>query len=321
VFYDTYEVVAHENQDLLDDTPARLALTFSRAIAAMLVTSVSTAASFFANYVSSLPVIKEFGIFMGLVIVVNFCIIVIYFPTLVIIADKVCFCCKSKRRKQVVVNRGSLDSPRGFDYNRSSEDLGIGGDGAGMASPAPGNGQVPVAELASGSNTIDSAPVMMTAAAAPLAAASKVNRVETEAAEKGKGTFALPETGGAGGGGKPMLSQLKAGSGKPASKGTVGNSVRLLFGLSKKDEHDGAHYDRESFHITADDGWGIVDRFFHNSWAPMIFRMRFLIFILTIGFVVGAGILSAVNLVPADKPPSFFSEKHNIGLLEMVNQE
>ena len=62
----------------------------------MLVTSASTAASFFANYVSSLPVIKEFGIFMGLVVVVNFVFILIFFPALLIIDEKLC--CKTKKR-------------------------------------------------------------------------------------------------------------------------------------------------------------------------------------------------------------------------------
>ena len=67
VFYDTYVVVANEDADIQDDRPAHMARSFSRACSAMLVTSASTAASFFANFVSSLPVIKEFGIFMGIV--------------------------------------------------------------------------------------------------------------------------------------------------------------------------------------------------------------------------------------------------------------
>jgi hypothetical protein len=129
VFFDTYQSVAHEDSTgrLASDVPARLGITFSRAISAMLVTSVSTAASFFANVVSTLPVIKEFGIFMGLVIVVNFITIVIYFPALVVIADEMC-CGKSEMPRPSMTTRPSFDPEAvppnltrgGADYTRES---------------------------------------------------------------------------------------------------------------------------------------------------------------------------------------------------------
>ena len=62
-------------------------------------------------------------------------------------------------------------------------------------------------------------------------------------------------------------------------------------------------------------------RVFHNYWAPMIFKCRLPIFVLTIGFVIMAGIVSSMVMIPADKPPSFFSKEHNIGMLEIVNQD
>ena len=396
VFFDTYEVVAHEDPsgELEKDTPARLARTFSRAIAAMSVTSVSTAASFFANYVSSLPVIREFGIFMGLVVVVNFVIIVIYFPSLVIIADKVCDCSSSssgsssKRAHKWAAARRKLNSSKQLmnsssnsfsmasreiscepqnptappDPAYSSSNLDIasddlddsekhrGGDGSGMA-----GGAVPVAQLSAFDNAdmTDvkmSSPAIMEAEVAILTTA-KVAKGKyapgsaTSSAKKGGGTIADISGGafrGAGGGGKPMLSQIKArnnsnnnsnnnsssnharddgNSGGHGTSGVGGSSLRSMLGVSSSRDLGGTHYERGSFSISASDGWGYADRFFHNHWAPAIFSGRYLIFILTIGFVVTAAIMSVIYLVPADEPPSLFPPEHNIGMLELVNRD
>jgi len=223
---------------------------------------VSTAASFFANVVSSLPVIKEFGIFMGLVVVVNFTIIVIYFPTLVIIADKICGCCKpSSTHKSIVVNRhslgedGMLVSPRDRLSVGSAEDENrpfvmenpSPSQGAGMASAA-----VPVAQMSSGNMGSGAyfSPVIMEATAAPLTSANRV----TDLKPTDKKGVTVARIGG--GGGKPMLSALKQAS---PHTGSVKSSVRNFFGLSSKD-NAGAHYGRESFSIKSADGWGIVDR-------------------------------------------------------------
>jgi hypothetical protein len=133
VFVDTWEVVGNEDPALLDDVPARLGRTFSRACSAMLVTSASTAASFFANIVSTLPVIKEFGIFMGLVVTVNFITVLIFFPTLVIFQEKLncCFglCGCGKKKKRVgskarggtFARAGSGGSPRSFTDDLESD--------------------------------------------------------------------------------------------------------------------------------------------------------------------------------------------------------
>jgi len=90
----------------------------------MLVTSTSTAASFFANVVSTLPVIKEFGIFMGLVVVVNFITVLIFFPTLVIFEEKLKCCyslcgCGKGEEKHVGMKGGSF--ARGGEAKRVLE--------------------------------------------------------------------------------------------------------------------------------------------------------------------------------------------------------
>jgi hypothetical protein len=124
VFYGTYVLVYHEHPGIENDVPLRLAMTFRKACAAMLVTSASTVLSFFANLVSSLPVIKEFGLFMGLVVVINFVLVLIYFPTLVIIETNLFRCCCPSKKEKVRVSasvRGSITKSQKKDIFNLSQ--------------------------------------------------------------------------------------------------------------------------------------------------------------------------------------------------------
>jgi predicted RND superfamily exporter protein len=57
-----------------------MAFTFRKASSAMLVASVATAVSFFATCFSPIMPICSFGIFSGIVIIVNFLLILIVLP-------------------------------------------------------------------------------------------------------------------------------------------------------------------------------------------------------------------------------------------------
>jgi len=254
VFYDTYIVVANEDADIHDDRPAHLARSFSRACSAMLVTSASTAASFFANFVSSLPVIKEFGIFMGVVVVVNFITIVIYFPSIILIQEKYCCCCNTKRSVQP--RAGSFAAGVAHSFNEQDDDdiLMEGG-----ASPPPPTTQ--------------------------------------------------------------SLSQHAPNLGTEPRGGSFGSrlteSVRSIF----QGRDINVNYDRESFVIKSDAGWGCTERFFHNIWAPFLARYRLFVIVVTLSVCVAAAGLSFLMVEAADKAPSFFPPHHNIGMLELVNSE
>ena len=50
----------------------RLLWTYKHATMAMLITSVTTASSFFANLASAIIPIREFGVFMGLIVLCNY---------------------------------------------------------------------------------------------------------------------------------------------------------------------------------------------------------------------------------------------------------
>jgi predicted RND superfamily exporter protein len=75
-----------------------MAYTWRRASRAMAVTSSTTCVAFMANYFSSLMPIKAFGIFAGVIVPVNYFLVVMMFPSAVIFYDrtikpKCCTCC------------------------------------------------------------------------------------------------------------------------------------------------------------------------------------------------------------------------------------
>ena len=63
----------------------RLAWTIRRAGSAMFVTTLTTAASFAASIANPITAIKCFGLFSAMVIVADFCLMMILFPTVIIL--------------------------------------------------------------------------------------------------------------------------------------------------------------------------------------------------------------------------------------------
>lgn len=83
----------------------RLSWAFRRAGTAMLITSVTTSASFLANLVSPVPPIRVFGVFNGILIFANFFFVITWFPTVVVLhhryaMGKQCCCCCPKGTEQ-----------------------------------------------------------------------------------------------------------------------------------------------------------------------------------------------------------------------------
>ena len=61
---------------------------WNRASYAMLTTTLTTAAAFFANVISPIPPIRAFGIFTGLLCVVNYLFVISWFPGLIVLREK-----------------------------------------------------------------------------------------------------------------------------------------------------------------------------------------------------------------------------------------
>lgn len=84
VFYDAYQQSAEMDKKVMDSKNKRLAYAFRRAARAMAITSSTTAVSFFANAISSIASISAFGIFAGIIVPVNYLLVIMIFPPAVI---------------------------------------------------------------------------------------------------------------------------------------------------------------------------------------------------------------------------------------------
>eukprot|EP00164_Ancoracysta_twista_P004580 GFYU01006182.1.p1 GENE.GFYU01006182.1~~GFYU01006182.1.p1 ORF type:complete len:1128 (-),score=371.69 GFYU01006182.1:28-3294(-) len=123
----------------------RMSYTWKRAGRAMLVTSVTTIASFLSNSISSFPAISTFGIFTAMMVLVNYCSVISFFPTVVLkyeesFADK-SFCCglyeklKSinftnndseleRRKTSLAIEVAKLEKELGLETHEHEESLG-----------------------------------------------------------------------------------------------------------------------------------------------------------------------------------------------------
>jgi protein dispatched 1 len=74
--------------ELENDLYKRMYYTFRRAFRAMAVTSSTTSVAFFSNLLSPLMPIKSFGLFAGVIIPVNFFLVITFLPSYIIIHEK-----------------------------------------------------------------------------------------------------------------------------------------------------------------------------------------------------------------------------------------
>ena len=90
---------------LPEDAPlaARLSFAYRRAATAMLITSLTTAVAFLVNTVSPIPPIRLFGIWMALLICVDYALVITWYPLIQLANHKMCHgkwcCCFCRRAK------------------------------------------------------------------------------------------------------------------------------------------------------------------------------------------------------------------------------
>lgn len=65
-----------------------MAYSFRRAARAMATTSSTTAVAFFANIFSPIMPIKVWGIFAGLIVPMNFILVVMFYPSVLILYEE-----------------------------------------------------------------------------------------------------------------------------------------------------------------------------------------------------------------------------------------
>ena len=110
-------------------TAQRLQWVLSRAGWAMLVTSATTAAAFFATAVSSITAIRCFGIFAGIVVIMDYCLMVSVLPCLVLVHHN----CTHRARGQ---DGGSTSQPGAQSGPAAGQD-GPGGEDTPRAAGRP----------------------------------------------------------------------------------------------------------------------------------------------------------------------------------------
>ncbi|XP_013386010.1 uncharacterized protein LOC106155638 [Lingula anatina] len=115
VFYDNWRATGKVKYPSLSH---RLSDCYRRAAGTMLVTSCTTMIAFFASAVSPILPVKTFGLFSGLLVLVNYLSVITFFPAVVIVhhlyfkGNKACCCCapKSSEAKTHLVSRQSSTS-------------------------------------------------------------------------------------------------------------------------------------------------------------------------------------------------------------------
>ena len=81
VFVDTWRASEHKK---FEDLAARLSFVYRRAARAMLTTSFTTIVAFVTSVASPLLGVSTFGIFSALLVFVNYCSVILFFPTVII---------------------------------------------------------------------------------------------------------------------------------------------------------------------------------------------------------------------------------------------
>lgn len=88
VFVDAWKQSRLEPPEISGSLVSRLDWTYRRAAGAMLITSLTDAGAFYANLFSNITVVRIFGLFMGTLVVVNFLLVITYFPAVVVLHHK-----------------------------------------------------------------------------------------------------------------------------------------------------------------------------------------------------------------------------------------
>mmetsp|Transcript_13204 Transcript_13204/g.23667 ORF Transcript_13204/g.23667 Transcript_13204/m.23667 type:complete len:1292 (+) Transcript_13204:382-4257(+) len=113
------------------DMADRVRWTWTRAAGATLVTSLTTAASFFANLASAISPIRDFGSFMGVIVLMNYIHIILILPPALVVYEKyfykMCSCSKPSSTDIVEQEQSSGNETRvyylgGGDEGDSDDD-------------------------------------------------------------------------------------------------------------------------------------------------------------------------------------------------------
>ena len=85
VFVDAWKQSRLQPPEVSGTVVGRLDWTYRRAAFTMLITSLTDACAFYSNVLNSMVVVRIFGVFMGTMVLVNFALVISYFPAVVVL--------------------------------------------------------------------------------------------------------------------------------------------------------------------------------------------------------------------------------------------
>ena len=113
--------------EVRDCKKARMAFTLRKSVKAISITSITTSLAFFANSFSAIMPIASFGIFAGTIVLVNFIIISLFFPPLIIYYEETVEpfkirskqCLKNKLAKYIRSRNPNIHGDEDDDFENS----------------------------------------------------------------------------------------------------------------------------------------------------------------------------------------------------------
>ena len=128
VFIDAWKRSANLSDEVFQGKKTRrMAYAFRSSARAMAITSSTTSVAFFANIFSPLLPIKTFGIFSGVIIPINFFLVVMFMPPAVIlyeeyIQDAYLCCCECKSLKKLTNRDKEVDGEEVMQDDEENEE-------------------------------------------------------------------------------------------------------------------------------------------------------------------------------------------------------
>ena len=126
MFFDAWKQSGLIDRDVVNTNQRRMAYTFRRAARAIMMTSSTTSVAFFGNAFCKIMPMRAFGIFAGVIVPVNFLLVISFMPPALIwyeehlANDERCQCWAKAGR--CLRNRCSKDSVEVFDASEFEED-------------------------------------------------------------------------------------------------------------------------------------------------------------------------------------------------------
>eukprot|EP01006_Ploeotia_vitrea_P047134 TRINITY_DN67096_c1_g1_i2.p1 TRINITY_DN67096_c1_g1~~TRINITY_DN67096_c1_g1_i2.p1 ORF type:complete len:923 (-),score=466.19 TRINITY_DN67096_c1_g1_i2:44-2773(-) len=131
VFYDAWRQSYSQEPQIANSEVNRLSYTLRRAASAMLTTSATTTGAFAASAVTELMPTRGFGILASMMVLVNYSLVITYFPGVVLLHDryikhKWCnwrFCCQPRRlvSESTVEKDGEAAPPQQRDVDNGAD--------------------------------------------------------------------------------------------------------------------------------------------------------------------------------------------------------